>query len=106
MLVKASEGFILFPGGFGTLDEMFEALTLMQTDKVLDFPVVLMGREHWAGLLDWIHGRVMPRGFISPEDEQLLFITDEVAEAVERVRVCWERHCAEPIAEPAKADAQ
>jgi hypothetical protein len=106
MLTKAAEGFILFPGGFGTLDEMFEALTLMQTGKVFDFPVVLIGREHWAGLLDWMHGRVLPQGFIAPEDEQLLFITDDVSETVERVRDCWNRHCSDPIAEPAKADAQ
>ena len=105
-LVKASEGFILFPGGFGTLDEMFEALTLMQTDKVSDFPVVLIGREHWAGLLDWVHSHVLPQKFIAPEDEQLLFVTDDVAEAVERVRECWERHCAEGVIEPPKADAR
>src|SRR4029079_3933006 len=86
MLVKAAEGFILFPGGFGTLDELFESLTLIQTHKVLGFPVVLVGRDHWSGLLDWLHGQVAARRMISPEDEHLLFVTDDVAEAVETVR--------------------
>ena len=62
MLVKAAEGFVLFPGGFGTLDELFEALTLEQTDKVFDFPVVLMGTDYWRGLLDFIDGTVLARG--------------------------------------------
>ena len=70
MLVKASEGFVLFPGGFGTLDELFEALTLMQTDKVLDFPVVLVRHHYWRGLLDWIRDRPLAEGMISPEDER------------------------------------
>ena len=62
MLVKAAEGFVLFPGGFGTLDELFEALTLEQTDKVYDFPVVLIGTDYWRGLLDFIDGTVLARG--------------------------------------------
>jgi uncharacterized protein (TIGR00730 family) len=106
MLVKAAEGFVLFPGGFGTLDELFEALTLIQTGKVLHFPVVLIGREFWAGLLGWIEARPAAEGMISPEDEELLFLTDEPAEAVRIVLECYERRCAEMPAEPAKADAQ
>jgi uncharacterized protein (TIGR00730 family) len=106
MLVKASEGFVLFAGGFGTLDELFEALTLIQTGKVLNFPVVLVGREHWAGLLDWIEDRLLGEGMISPEDEELLFVTDDSTEAVRIVVECYERRCAEVPAEPAKADAQ
>jgi uncharacterized protein (TIGR00730 family) len=106
MLVKAAEGFVLLPGGFGTLDELFEALTLMQTDKVSDFPVVLFGRDYWQGLLDFIHGTVLANGMISPEDEKLLFCTDDVDEAVELVLDCYRRRCAEPTAEPYKADAQ
>jgi uncharacterized protein (TIGR00730 family) len=82
MLVKAAEGFVLCPGGFGTLDELFEALTLIQTGKVLHFPVVLIGREYWRGLLDWIVERPLAEGMISPEDEELLFVTDDPAEAV------------------------
>ena len=106
MLVKASEGFVLFPGGFGTLDELFEALTLIQTGKVLHFPVVLVGRAYWAGLLEWIEERLLGEGMISPEDEELLFVTDEPADAVRIVLDCYERRCAELEAEPAKADAQ
>ena len=105
MLVKASEGFVLFPGGFGTLDELFEALTLMQTNKVLDFPVVLFGRDYWSPLLDWLEETVLERGMISPEDEQLLFCTDDPDEAVEVVVDCYERRCAEVLATPRKAEA-
>jgi uncharacterized protein (TIGR00730 family) len=88
MLVKASEGFVLFPGGFGTLDEMFEALTLIQTDKVLDFPVVLFDTAFWSGLVEWIHARPLAEGMISPEDERLLYLTDDPAEAVDTI-VSW-----------------
>jgi uncharacterized protein (TIGR00730 family) len=106
MLVKAAEGFVLFPGGFGTLDELFEALTLMQTDKVLDFPVVLIGREYWRGLLDFIEGTVLAHGMISEEDQDLLFCTDDLHEAVSVVLEHYGRRGAEVPAEPQKADAQ
>ena len=106
MLVKAAEGFVLFPGGFGTLDELFEALTLIQTGKVLHFPVVLVGRAFWGGMLEWLEERPRAEGMISPEDEELLFVTDEPAEAVRIVLECYERRCAEMPAEPIKADAQ
>ncbi len=68
MLVKAAEGFVLFPGGFGTLDELFESLTLIQTDKVREFPVALIGADYWRGLLDWIAAQPLATGKISPED--------------------------------------
>lgn len=106
MLVKAAEGFILFPGGFGTLDELFESLTLIQTDKVRQFPVVLLGRDYWRDLLDWIADEPLERGMISPDDVKLLHSTDDVARAVELVLDCWVRHCAEPVHEPEKADAE
>jgi uncharacterized protein (TIGR00730 family) len=106
MLVKAAEGFVLLPGGFGTLDELFEALTLIQTGKVLHFPVVLVGRAHWEGLLEWIGERLLEHGMISPEDQDLLFLTDDAHEATRIVSECYERRCAEVTAEPAKADAQ
>jgi uncharacterized protein (TIGR00730 family) len=106
MLVKAAEGFVMFPGGFGTLDELFEALTLIQTGKVLNFPVVLFGRDHWAGLLDWVHARLLAPGMIAPEDEELLYITDDPEQAVEIVVQCYRERCAEVPAEPSKADAQ
>jgi uncharacterized protein (TIGR00730 family) len=106
MFVKPAEGFVIFPGGFGTLDELFEALTLIQNGKILHFPVVLFDRDYWTGLLDWIEGRLLAEGMISPEDEELLFATDEPAEAVAIVARCYERRCAEMPAEPAKADAE
>jgi uncharacterized protein (TIGR00730 family) len=91
MLVKASEGFVLFPGGFGTLDEMFEALTLIQTDKVLDFPVVLFDTAYWSGLLEWLHDRPLAEGMISAEDERLLFLTDDPGEAVDTIAAWYEQ---------------
>ena len=105
-LVKAAEGFILFPGGFGTLDELFESLTLIQTDKVRQFPVVLLQRAYWRDLLDWIADEPRAAGMVSPEDVDLLHVTDDVDEAVALMVDCWERHCAEPVHEPEKADAQ
>jgi uncharacterized protein (TIGR00730 family) len=106
MLVKASEGFVLLPGGFGTLDEMFEALTLIQTGKVLNFPVVLFGRDYWGGLIDWINRGPLAEGMISPEDEDLLFLTDEVEAAVATVITYYEERAAEVPAEPRKAAAE
>jgi uncharacterized protein (TIGR00730 family) len=106
MLVKAAEGFVMFPGGFGTLDELFEALTLIQTGKVLDFPVVLFGRDHWEGLLGWIRDRLLPEGFINAEDIDLLYVTDDPEEAVETILRSLEERSLESPAEPRKADAQ
>ncbi|MFN2471894.1 MAG: TIGR00730 family Rossman fold protein [Gaiellaceae bacterium] len=97
MLVKPSEGFVLFPGGFGTLDELFEGLTLMQTGKVHDFPVVLVGTSYWAPLVAWIEDTVLAEGMISPEDERLLICTDDPHEAVRIVLDCYERRCADVI---------
>ncbi|MEV4577392.1 TIGR00730 family Rossman fold protein [Nonomuraea jabiensis] len=82
MFVKYSCGFIALPGGFGTLDELFEALTLVQTHKVTSFPVVLMGSEFWGGLLDWIKGTLLGTGKIAPQDLDLITLTDDVDEAV------------------------
>jgi uncharacterized protein (TIGR00730 family) len=79
-LVKYSEAFVVFPGGFGTLDELFEALTLIQTGKVRNFPVILYGSDYWGGLLDWIRGRVLPQGNISAPDVDLLIVSDSAAE--------------------------
>ena len=106
MLVKAAEGFVMFPGGFGTFDELFEALTLIQTGKVLNFPVVLFGSEYWSGLVDWLQERPLAEGMISPEDERLLFLTDDLAEAVATVVTCYRERCAEVAAEPRKAAAE
>jgi uncharacterized protein (TIGR00730 family) len=107
MFVKAAEGFVVFPGGFGTADELFESLTLIQTGKVLHFPVVLVGLDYWSPLLDWIRSRLLPQGMVSPEDLELLTVTDEPAEAVKVVVDCFEHGCAETVPhEPRKADAQ
>ena len=82
MFVKAAEGFIIFPGGFGTLDELFESLTLIQTGKVFHFPVVLMDVAYWKEMLDWIQREQLGKGLISPGDLELLSTTDDPAEAV------------------------
>jgi uncharacterized protein (TIGR00730 family) len=104
--VKPAEGFVIFPGGFGTLDELFEALTLIQTDKVLDFPVVLFNSNYWSRLLEFVRVDLLNRGMISPEDLELLHVVDDPAAAVEVVDECYQRRCAHETAEPAKADAQ
>lgn len=83
MFVKYAEGFIIFPGGYGTLDELFEALTLIQTGKVRDFPVVLFGSRYWEGLVEWLRSVLVAEGKISPEDLDLFVITDSPAEAAE-----------------------
>jgi uncharacterized protein (TIGR00730 family) len=83
MFVKYAQGFIVLPGGFGTFDELFEALVLVQTRKVTSFPIVLMGSDYWQGLVDWVATAVVARGMISPHDLELLHITDDVAEAVD-----------------------
>jgi uncharacterized protein (TIGR00730 family) len=82
MFVKYAQGFVIFPGGFGTLDELFESITLVQTDKIEHFPVVLMGSAYWSGLLDWLHGRVSAEGKIDGADLGLLRVTDDVDEAI------------------------
>ena len=102
MFVKAAEGFVIFPGGFGTLDELFESLTLIQTGKILHFPVVLFDSGYWRGLTDWLRGRLLAGGMISPEDWELLVVTDDAAHAVETVASCYELRCA---ATTAHADA-
>jgi hypothetical protein len=107
MFVKAAEGFVIFPGGFGTLDEAFEALTLIQTGKVLNFPVVLFDRGYWQELLDWINGPLLTDGMISPDDVELLHVTDDPAEATRIVVDSYDvRNAAPSPAEPEKADAQ
>jgi uncharacterized protein (TIGR00730 family) len=106
MLVKAAEGFVMFPGGFGTLDELFESMTLIQTDKVHNFPVVLFDHEYWAGLLDWVRERLLERGMIDGDDLELLFRTDDPAEAVEIVVRSYEERTVATPAESRKADAQ
>ena len=83
MFVKYSNAFVIFPGGFGTLDELFEALTLIQTRKIKNFPVILFGSEFWAGMLDWLEKVILKNRYISTEDRGLLHLTDSPAEVVE-----------------------
>ena len=85
MFVKAAEGFVIFPGGFGTLDELFESLTLIQTGKIGTFPVVLFDSAYWEEMLEWIRDRMLASDLVSPSDLELLTVTDVPAEAVERV---------------------
>ena len=91
---KPSEGFIAMPGGSGTLDELYESLTLIQTGKMRHFPVVLFGSEHWGEMLDWLRRQLATDGLISPGDVELLRVTDDPAEAVEIVIDCFARRCA------------
>src|SRR5690606_32543004 len=78
MFVKYTDGFVIFPGGFGTLDELFEALTLVQTHKIHRFPIVLYDSAYWAGMLEWVEKVMVPEGLISPEDLNLLVVTDSI----------------------------
>lgn len=90
MFIKYSDAFIIFPGGFGTLDEAFEALTLIQTGKIYQFPVILFGRHYWAGLIRWLQSRVLGEGKISPGDLDLMLLTDDPHEAASAVIQAWE----------------
>ena len=125
MFVKYAEAFVIFPGGFGTLDELFEALTLVQTRKIHRFPIVLYGSKYWKGLLDWVVDTVLESGAISPEDLNLLIVTDSLEEVRDTLVDCYRTQCwaawkhsvgasvdADPPGapatglDPAKADAQ
>ncbi|MGA9405750.1 MAG: TIGR00730 family Rossman fold protein [Bacteroidota bacterium] len=85
MFVKYAQAFIVMPGGFGTLDEMFESITLVQTKKVNKFPIILMGKEYWAGMFDWIKSKMLAEGNISKEDLQLFSLTDDPKNAAQIV---------------------
>jgi uncharacterized protein (TIGR00730 family) len=85
MLVKYATAFVLLPGGFGTLDELFETVTLIQTHKIRPFPMILVGRDYWRGLVDWLRGQAVARGYLDATDLNFLEITDDPAEAVEHI---------------------
>jgi hypothetical protein len=95
MFVKAAEGFVIFPGGFGTQDELWEALTLIQTGKIGWFPVVLFDSDYWGEILEWLRSEVLAGGLVSPGDLDLLMVTDDPAQAVEMVVSCYDRRVAE-----------
>ncbi len=82
MFLKYASAFIIFPGGFGTMDELFESLTLIQTKKIDRFPVVLMGKDYWKGMFSWLKNRMLKEGYISPEDPDLMHLTDSCEDAV------------------------
>jgi len=107
MFVKYAEAFVIFPGGYGTLDELFEALTLIQTGKIVHFPVILFGSSYWAGLIGWIRERVLAERKISPQDMDLMIVTDDVQHAADVVQEFYERKVAARAAEalPKKLDA-
>jgi len=96
MFVKYSNAYIIFPGGFGTLDELFEALTLIQTGKINQFPVVLFGRHYWAGLVRWLTARALGERKISPGDVDLVLLTDDPGEAADAVIAAFESHRRHP----------
>jgi uncharacterized protein (TIGR00730 family) len=96
MFVKYAQAFVICPGGFGTMDELFEALTLVQTRKVNQFPVILMGREFWTPLLDWMRDSLAERKLIKQDDLDLFVVTDEVSEAVRLIDEAYERRAEKP----------
>ena len=98
MFVKAAEGFVIFPGGFGTQDELWESLTLIQTGKIGSFPVVLVDSDYWDELLDWVRSEMLEKQLISPEDVELLHLTDSPQEAAELVVSHYDLRVAEGTA--------
>lgn len=96
MFVKYSQGFIVLPGGFGTLDELFEALTLIQTHKIGNFPIVMVGTEYWKGLIDWIKERVLKTGNINESDLDIFHLVDEPEEAVKIIDSFYSKYLLKP----------
>lgn len=97
MFVKYSQGFIVLPGGFGTMDELFEAITLIQTRKIAEFPIILVGKSFWSGLIDWLREEVLTReNNVGPEDLELFRLVDTVDEAVDHVVRFYEKYVIKP----------
>jgi len=96
MFVKYSQGFVVMPGGFGTLDELFEAITLIQTKKIGRFPIVLVGTKFWSGIIDWIKNVLLEEGNISPDDLNLFRIVDTAEEAVEHFNKFYAKYKIKP----------
>ncbi len=105
MFVKYAQGFVVFPGGFGTIDELFESLTLVQTGKVTTFPIILIGTAYWSGLVDWLRSTMAAEGKIAPTDLSLIHLTDDPREVIRILRVADEvRHRMHPLGERAPFD--
>lgn len=92
LLVKYAQGFIVLPGGFGTLDELFEAMTLIQTDKIGSFPIVLVGKKYWGGLIDWFKNVLIEEGKINESDLKLFRLVDSAEEAVEHIKKFYDKY--------------
>lgn len=96
MFVKYAQGFIVLPGGFGTLDELFEAITLIQTDKIGKFPIILVGSEYWTGLVDWIKATLLKENNINPEDLDLFIIVDTVEDTIKTITDFYNKYTLQP----------
>lgn len=96
MFMKYSQGYIVMPGGFGTMDELFEAITLIQTGKIARFPIVMVGREYWSGLFDWIQKTMLNNHYISEEDLNLYRMVDTAEEAVEHIFRFYDKYLLKP----------
>lgn len=96
MFVKYSQGFIVMPGGFGTLDELFEAMTLIQTNKIGKFPIILVGKEYWSGLFDWVKTTMLNAGNISPNDMNLISIVDTSEEVIDVIDAFYKKYNLSP----------
>jgi uncharacterized protein (TIGR00730 family) len=105
MFVKYAQAFVIMPGGFGTLDELFEALTLVQTRKVTRFPVILFGVDYWSGLIDWIRATLLPAGKIAAADLDLITLSDDVGEVVQRILASTESNSPQAVAEERSTQA-
>jgi hypothetical protein len=96
MFVKYAQGFVVLPGGFGTLDELFESLTLIQTLKISRFPIVLVGSEYWQGLIDWIKNKVLAEKYISPEDLDLFIVLDNAKDVADYIEKFYSKQSLSP----------
>jgi len=96
MFVKYAQGFVVLPGGFGTMDELFESLTLIQTNKIGKFPIVLVGKSYWGGLLDWVKDTLLTEGNINKDDLDLYFLTDSIDEAVKYIDDFYSKYLLKP----------
>lgn len=96
MFVKYAQGFIVLPGGFGTLDELFETITLIQTEKIMKIPIVLIGKEYWQGLVEWIQEKLIENGYIHENDMDIFYLTDDVDDAVQYICDFYEDKEPEP----------
>jgi hypothetical protein len=86
MFIKYAAAYVIMPGGFGTMDELFEAVTLIQTKRIKSFPLILVGRDYWAGLIDWIKARLLKEKRISPQDIEILQVIDDPEEVIKAVK--------------------